>query len=445
MPKKQMNLTKDPIPKLIKQIAIPASVGMFFNTMYNVTDTYFAGLLSTEAIAALSLSFPIFFIIMAVGIGISQGVNALIANALGENNKRKAKQYAKQSFTFAILLSIGLTIIGLLASPYLFQLLGAQGSYLDTSLEYMNIILIGTVFWLLTFVVNGILSAQGDTKTYRNALIAGAILNVGLNPLFMFTFGLGIAGIAYATTLIVFLELLYLISVAIKTPVFNFRKRKEFMLKKNIVKEMLEQGIPATANMGMVALGIFIITYFISDFGQSAVAAYGISTRIEQIFLLPTIGLNMAALSLIGQNNGAKNIERVMESYKTLIKYGVYLMIGFGIVLYFTRNILLGIFTDDQQVILIGSQYLQIASFILFVYPILFVSTSTMLGLKKPIVSVWISIYRQIIGAALFFWLLAYVLGFGLYGIWIGVAITTVTSALFSVMYVIHLIKKITY
>ncbi|MFW5879612.1 MAG: MATE family efflux transporter [bacterium] len=442
MSKKRMRLTKDPIPSLIKKIAIPASVGMFFNTMYNVTDTYFAGLLSTEAIAALSLSFPIFFIIMAVGIGMSQGINSLIANALGENNKAKAKRYAKQSFTFAIFISIGLTIIGLVVSPFLFQLLGAQGSYLNTSLEYMNIILLGTVFWLLTFVVNGVLSAQGDTKTYRNALIAGAILNVALNPLFMFTFNLGVAGIALATTLIVFLELVYLIFVAIKTPVFNFKKPHEFKLKKKTVKEMLEQGIPATANMGMVALGIFIITYFISDFGQSAVAAYGVSTRIEQIFLLPTIGLNMAALSLVGQNNGARKMGRVMESYKTLIKYGVYLMIVFGVVLYFTRTFLLGIFTEDQDVVLIGSQYLQIASFILFVYPILFVSTSTMLGLKKPIVSVWINVYRQIIGAAIIFWLLAYVFGLGVYGIWIGVAITTVSSAAFSVWYVLNLIKK---
>ncbi len=123
------DLTTGDIPKQIRAIAVPASVGFFFNTMYNVVDTYFGGLASTDALAALSLSFPVFFIIIALGTGVSTGATALIANAVGERDEDKARIYASQAISFSILVSLFLTIIGYHISPFLFQLLGAQGQY----------------------------------------------------------------------------------------------------------------------------------------------------------------------------------------------------------------------------------------------------------------------------------------------------------------------------
>ena len=165
-------LTTKPIPGLIAQLAIPASIGMFFNTMYNVVDTYFSGLISTEAIAALSLSLPSIFVILAIGFGISTGATALIANTLGAGDEKKAQRYAIQSVSFTFLLSMALTLIGFFAAPYLFRFLGASGTYLAISLSYINIIICGLVFFSLTFVLNAILTAQGDTKTFRNVLIS---------------------------------------------------------------------------------------------------------------------------------------------------------------------------------------------------------------------------------------------------------------------------------
>jgi Na+-driven multidrug efflux pump len=172
MDEKSGLITK-PIPGLIAQLAIPASIGMFFNTMYNVVDTYFSGLISTEAIAALSLSFPVFFVILAIGFGISTGATALIANALGAGDEKKAQRYAIQSVSFTLLLSISLTLVGLFSAPFLFRLLGAGGTYLTSSLTYINIIFYGLVFFSLTYVLNAILAAQGDTKSFRNVLIIG--------------------------------------------------------------------------------------------------------------------------------------------------------------------------------------------------------------------------------------------------------------------------------
>ncbi|MBW2513331.1 MAG: MATE family efflux transporter, partial [Deltaproteobacteria bacterium] len=152
-------LITKPIPGLIAQLAIPASIGMFFNTMFNVVDTYFSGLISTEAIAALSLSFPVFFVILAIGFGVSTGTTALIANALGAGDENTAQLYAIQSVSFTILLSLVLTLMGLFTAPFLFGILGAKGSYLAISLSYIDIIFYGLVFFSLTFVLNAILTA----------------------------------------------------------------------------------------------------------------------------------------------------------------------------------------------------------------------------------------------------------------------------------------------
>jgi Na+-driven multidrug efflux pump len=129
------DLTTQPIPKLIRQLAIPASVGYFFNTMYNVVDTFFGGLISTQVLAALSLSLQVFFIIIAVGTGISTGTTALIGNTLGAGNREEAKLLAIQGVSFSVLLSIVLTFIGIYSSPFLFSILGASGEYLQICLR----------------------------------------------------------------------------------------------------------------------------------------------------------------------------------------------------------------------------------------------------------------------------------------------------------------------
>ncbi|MEO0444852.1 MAG: MATE family efflux transporter, partial [Verrucomicrobiota bacterium] len=227
-----MNLTEDPIPKLLRQIAIPASVGFFFNTMYNIVDTWFAGRLGTEAQAALSVSFPVFFLILAVGTGVSQGGTALISNALGEKDEEKAQHYAVQAVTFGFLLGLLLTVAGWLAAPAMFRQLGAE-EYLDTSLLYMNTILAGTVFFLGASILNAGLNALGDTKTFRNLLIAGFFLNCLLNPWFIYGgFGvppMGIRGIALATVLIQGIEIVCLVFVLRKTVLWKSVSGRHFV------------------------------------------------------------------------------------------------------------------------------------------------------------------------------------------------------------------------
>ena len=183
--KQSMSLTTDPISQLTWRIALPISVGMFFNTMFNVVDTLCAGWLGTDALAALSLSFPVFFIIIAVGSGLSQGTTALMANALGAGDAPEARRVFAQSLIFAVIGGVALSIVGWFAAPSLFRLLGAEGDYLRTVLTFMNVTLAGGVFYLLPMVMNSALSAQGDTRAYRNFLIAGFAANIALNPVLM--------------------------------------------------------------------------------------------------------------------------------------------------------------------------------------------------------------------------------------------------------------------
>ncbi|MBR9699423.1 MATE family efflux transporter [Candidatus Woesearchaeota archaeon] len=439
------DLIKKPIPEMLKRIAIPASIGFFFMTMYNVTDTFWAGRWSTEALAALALSFPIFFIIIAMGNGVGTGSAALISNSLGAGKKEKAKEYMGQAASFGFLLSIAITIIGLTVSPFLFKILGASNDYLGVALEYINIIFYGSIFFLLTNVMNSGLIATGDTTKLRNFQIIGFFVNLALDPIFMFgLFGmpkLGIAGIALATVLIQAVGMVYITWSVFRTGLLCKKSLHNLIPRKRPYKEIAMQGFPASLNMMTVALGIFVITYFISWFGQEAVAAYGIATRIEQIALLPTIGLNMAALSLVGQNNGAKKYDRVYETWKTGLRYGFIILAFGGILVFFFARQLMGLFTKEEAVIAIGAQYLPIAALIFFAYTILFLTIATLQGLKKPMYALYIGAYRQIFGPLVFYWILASI--FGIKGVWWGVFIVTWSAALITLWYGRRVMKKL--
>ena len=430
-----MDLVKDPIPRLIRQIALPASIGFFFNTMYNIVDTFFAGLHSTDALAALAASFPIFFIIIALGSGIGQGATALMSNAVGAGDVERAHRISLQAVSFGLLFSIVLTVFGLGSAPILFRFLGAEDRYLSLALAYMNTILLGTVFFLVQSSLNATLNALGDTRTFRNVLVVGSVLNVGLDPWFMFGgLGLpamGIRGIALATVLIQAAASVYLFFKVRHTRIWRGWRWSWFKPDRAHYRDIAAQGLPASLNMMTVALGIFIITWFVGRFSKEGVAAYGIATRIEQIFLLPTIGLNIAILALAGQNNGARRFDRIRDAYRTSLGYGLVMMLAAGVVVYFAGGRMMAWFTRDEVVVGIGAGYLRVASITLCSYVILFQTVYLLQGLKKPIYGLWVGLYRQLVAPCRVFWLLAFELDWQLAGIWWGIFLVTWSAALF--------------
>ena len=394
----KLKLTKDPIWFLLRKVTIPASVGSLFQTFYNLVDTWFAGRISAEAIAAIAKSFPIYFIIIAIGVGLTAGTNTLIGNNIGANNKKKASLFVAQSIIFAIFLSILITFFGLGVSDFLLSIMGSDQEGIILSRKYLDIIFYGTIIVLIQISLNGTLNAQGDTKSYRNVLIFSFFLNIFLNPLFIFGYGFipafGIAGLAIATVVAQFIGLLYLAHKVYCCELKQYLKFKCFIPKFNLLGELIYQTIPVMFSMLLIGVGIFNILYFIGQFGDLATAGYGAALRIEQVFLLPVIGLNTAVLSIGGQNFGARSYDRLRELYKKALTFGSTFMICAGLIIFFGAEFLVSLFTDNLEAIKHGAIYLKIAALIGPIYPVFFITTAIFQAVKKPLYSLYMSILR---------------------------------------------------
>ena len=406
----KLNFTTDKISYLLKKIAIPAATGTLFSSLYTLVDTFYAGQISPNALVALSKAFPISFIIIAFGVGILAGSTSLISNAIGEKNKTKASLYLSQSLIYSLVVASFVIFFGLNFSSDLLRLMGTEEENIALTLKYTNIIFLGSIFFYIQVSLNAGLNAQGDTKSYRNILIISFFLNIVLNPLFVFGYGiippLGIAGLAIATITTQCLSMLYILFKVLKTDAKEYLAFKYFYIKISFIKDLFKQGMPVTVSMMLIGLGIYNILFFVSKFGDLAAAGYGVALRVEQLLLLPIIGLNTAVLSISGQNFGAKEYKRIGEVYFKAISYGSALMIVAGFFIFFGGNLILQLFTDDPDVINFGTKYLRIAAFIGPVYPIFFITNAFFQGIKKPIYSTYINLFRIVILPFATMWLI---------------------------------------
>ena len=395
---KEINLTKDPIWELLRKVTIPASVGSLFQTFYNLVDTWFAGKISAEAIGAIAKSFPIYFTIIAVGVGVGAATNTLIGNSLGEKKDRVASMYIAQSLIFSLFVSVLVTCFGLNASNYLLSVMGSDVNGIALTREYLDIIFYGTFIVLLQISLNGTLNAQGDTKSYRNVLIFSFFLNIFLNPLFIWGYGIvpafGIAGLAIATVISQLIGTLYLTYKVYNCKIREYLKPICFVPKFEYLNPLTKQSVPVMFSMLFIGVGIFNILYFIGQFGDLATAGYGAALRVEQVFLLPVIGLNTAVLSIGGQNFGANQYDRIRELYSKALLFGSSFMVCAGVILFFGAEFFVSQFTDNPQAIIHGAIYLKIAAFIGPIYPVFFITTAVFQALKKPIYSLYLSILR---------------------------------------------------
>ena len=395
---KSINLTKDPIWSLLKNVTIPASVGSLFQTFYNLVDAWFAGRISPEAIGAIAKSFPIYFVMIAVGFGIGTATNSCIGNLLGEKKINKASLFIAQSVIFAMITSVIVTLFGLNASSFLLGVMGSDAIGIALTREYLDIIFYGTFIVMIQISLNGALNAQGDTKSYRNVLIFSFFLNIFLNPLFIWGYGIvpafGIGGLAIATVISQSIGTIYLAYKINSCKLKKYLSVKSFIPKFMLLKELFSQALPIMFSMLFIGLGIFIILYFIGQFGDLATSGYGAALRIEQVLLLPVIGLNTAVLSIGGQNFGAKNYDRIRELYIKALLFGSSFMVLAGVILFFGAEFFVSQFTDNQEAIWHGAIYLKIAALIGPVYPVFFITTALFQAVKKPIYSLYLSIIR---------------------------------------------------
>ncbi|WP_226781034.1 MATE family efflux transporter [Oceaniglobus trochenteri] len=436
------DLTTGSIPGHFRALAIPTAIGMVFTTLYNVVDVYFAGMLSTDAQAGLAISFQVFFVLIALGFGLSTAMSALVGNALGERSLRESV-IASQGLSFALIVSVLGVILGWFFSPYLIGLISEPGDYRDAANQYLDVLIFAAPAFLIAFGANGILTAQGDTKSMQYANIAAFFANVVLNPLFIFGLGpwegLGFNGIALSTLVSqsgVMVFILYRVFTS-----EAMQGERQYRPRPEVYGEIAAQALPASFAMMVMMIAGFVVQYFLKGFGGSAVAAYGVALRIEQLLLLPAFGLTGALLPIVSQNYGARDFDRVRAAAMFCFKAGVILMLGAACVLWFAAGPALAVFTDDARVIEIGKSYLHVDGFILPVYVMLFAINSMLQAFKKPIYTLWIGIYRQGIGVALFAWLYVVVFDFGYFGVWIGIA-TAVTSGFILSLVLVEMLAR---
>jgi putative MATE family efflux protein len=424
---KQNDLTKGSIKKAVRLIAIPSSIGFLFNTLFNVVDTYFAGQLSVSALAGLTVSFPIFLITIALASGIGNGATALAAIGLGKKDKGEYHNIAKNALFLSIVTAIILVLIAPFAIPGLLALAGAEGETFANGLAYMNIVIYGAIFQILNFSINGLLSAQGNSRPFRNFLIIGFFLNIFLDPLFIFGwFGLpalGTAGVAIATVIVQAVGSVYLLISLIRSSGFDMVLFKQAKINRNHTLDLLKQSIPVALNTATVSIGIFIIQYFIYRFGSDeTIAGYGAALRVEQIALLPTIGLNIATVAIVGQNFGAQRFDRIRQTIKQVIKYS-FITLSIGLLIFYSfAPQLVGLFNTDPLVIAEGVNYLRIEGLAIYSYSLIGIASSVLQAIKKPYYALIIGIIRQLFPFIMFY-LLGEVMGLGVSGIWWGIVI----------------------
>ena len=404
-----MNLLKDNIPKLVRKLALPAMVGTLFQTLYNVVDTFFAGKISPEALSALSKSFPIYFIIIATSIGVTVAGTSLIGNSIGEKNNKKTLYYFSHIVYYGILVSIFITFLGLYFAENVFFLMGSTDEVVSLGLDYTNIIYSGSILFILVVSLNSLLHAEGDTKTYRNVLILSFLLNILLNPIFIFGFlfipAFGVKGIGIATIISQFVSFIIILFKVLKNPRV-LKITNEFLLPKFIYfKNIFFQSMPITISICGYALAAAIIFTYVGQSGEYAVAGYGVGTRIEQVVLLPILGINTAIISIIAQNYGAKNFDRIKQCYFTAIQYAFIIMLTSGIIVFISAGFITSIFSSDPEVIEYGKRYLKISAFVLPAYPVFFLSNGFFMALKKSENAMISNFFRNVLNPIVVFYI----------------------------------------
>ncbi len=382
-----MNILSDDIKELIKKLAIPASVGTLFQTLYNIADTYFAGKISPEALSALTKSFPIYFIIIASSIGITVAGTSLIGNSIGEKNNKNASIYFCQLIFFSFLIILLITFIGLNYASDLFSIMGSTNEVINLGLQYTDIIFLGSFIFILVVALNSLLHAEGDTKTYRNALILSFFLNILLNPILIFGFyyipALGMKGIAIATLIAQTVGFLIIFKKVLTSNLFKDILISYFIPKIFFLKNIFFQSMPIIISICGYSIASAIVFKYAGLSGEYAAAGYGAGTKIEQVVLLPILGINTAIITIIAQNFGAQNILRIKETYFQAIKYAFIIMVISSFIIYFGAEMITKLFSKDLEVVEFGKLYLEISAFVLPAYPIFFLSNGFFMALKK--------------------------------------------------------------
>lgn len=368
--KKELIL-KGNIYKVLVTLSLPIMINNLIQTLYNLVDGIWVSKISSVHFAATAFVFPVNFLFIAIGIGISVAGTSILSQLVGADKEDQAREYAAQLIGISVILSVAFSIFGVAATPLIVKAMGGTGDLAVYSNIYLRVTFLDLPFLFLFYNINSIRNAQGDTVTPTVLSGISAILNMILDPIFIFTFGWGIAGAAWATLLSRALLSVYGIRLILRHDNPQRPEFKGFRFNGQILRELSRIGFPAAIGQSGAAFGFIILNGFIVSYGTATMAAFGMVNRITSLIMQPAMGIGAALTAVIGQNIGARFYDRVRESFRKASLLTLALGTVGGLLMFLFRDPIVNFFIqskDDPDVITQGIGYL---SWIAFTTPLM--------------------------------------------------------------------------
>lgn len=391
-------MTKEPVEKLITSLAVPTILSMLITTLYNMADTYFVGQLqNTSATGGVGVIMPLMAIIQAFGFFFGHGSGNFLSRSLGSGNKDEAEKMASTGFFCALICGLLITVIGTLFLDSIVWLLGATETIFPYAEAYMRIIVFGAPFMMASLVLNNQLRFQGSATYAMVGIMSGGVLNMILDPIFIFGFEMGIAGAALATTVsqaIGFLILLFMSRRGenIRIKLSNFKPSAYFL------KEMFGGGLPSLLRQGLNSVAVVALNTMARPFGDAAIAAMSIVSRITMFAVSTTIGFGQGFQPVCGFNYGAKLYDRVIKSFWFSVKVSFCFLTVMAIGAFLFAPQLVSLFhsdPNDTSVIAIGATALRAQAIALPLMSWVFMSNMMLQTIKRTLPASFLAMSRQ--------------------------------------------------
>jgi len=437
------SLGEEKISVLLWRFSLPAIVGMVVNALYNVVDSIFVGRGVGEiGLAAVTIAFPIMIILMGFGMLVGVGASAVVSLRLGEHKQHEAEKILGNAFTLAAILSVSLSAGMLLFLDPILIALGAEAEVLPYARDFTRIILLGSIFMYIGFGLNSVVRAEGNPQMAMKTILISSGLNIALNPLFIFTFELGISGSALATVVSQGVSAIWVLVYFLSTKSLLRLRIANLKLDKEIVSSIFKIGLsPFLMQIAASVVTVLFNFSLLKYGGELAVASIGIITRIAMLMLMPIFGLSQGLQPIIGYNYGAKNYHRVIKALKIAIYSAtIFSIVGFLIVQIFDTQIIM-LFNDNPDLIEIGSHGMRIYLFMLPVIGFQIIGANYFQAVGKAGYAIILSMSRQVIILIPLVLLLPGILG--LNGAWLASPIADLVAAILTGIFLMKEIKKL--
>ena len=357
-------ILNDSIPKTLFKLSWPIMVGNTMQVLYNLADTFWVGKLGANSVAAISVGFPLVFLLISIGGGMTIAGTTLVAQYTGSDNKEMADHVAGQIFSLVVFLSVIFGTTGFIFDRKILGWIGAPANIMDRAVAYLDIIFAGVAFMFIFFVFTALLRGVGDTRTPMKMIVFSTIFNIIIDPFLIFGWGffpqLGVRGAAIATVLSRALAGLYGIYLLFEGTKGIQLYPKNLIPDFEVQKRIIKLGTPSAAEQSIIALGMTFLMGIVSGFGTLAVAAYGIGNRILSVVMMPMRGLSTATTTMVGQTVGADDVDRAEKIAWTAVGLTFILMMVLILITQFFPAQIISVFNDNLEVVAIGVDFLKI-------------------------------------------------------------------------------------